>query len=85
MTSVDGSSRGRSLIGRVVSARTRFTLTVEVERLVLHPRVRKYVSRRKNFKAHDVSGDFHEGDVVVIRECRPTSRSKRWVVVGLAR
>lgn len=71
-------SGGRVLEGRVVSARMDKTITVEVSRLVKHARYRKYVSRRKNYKAHDEHNECQEGDVVVIREGRPRSKTKRW-------
>lgn len=75
---------GRVLEGRVVSARMDKTVTVEVTRFVKHPRYRKYISRRKNYKAHDEENVCQEDDVVTIRECRPLSKTKRWMVVGRA-
>jgi small subunit ribosomal protein S17 len=75
---------GRVLEGRVVSARMDKTVTVEVTRFVKHPRYRKYMSRRKNYKAHDEENVCQEDDVVTIRECRPLSKTKRWMVVGRA-
>jgi small subunit ribosomal protein S17 len=74
------SSGGRVLEGRVVSTGMQKTVTVEVTRLVKHSRYRKYVSRRKNYKAHDEQG-CELGDKVVIRECRPISKTKRWLVI----
>ena len=74
-------SGGRLLVGRVVSARMDKTVTVKVTRMVKHPRYRKYVSRRKNYKAHDPQNECSENDLVVIRECRPLSKTKRWMVV----
>lgn len=75
------SSGGRVLEGRVVSARMDKTVTVEVTRLVKHTRYRKYISRRKNYKAHDEDNACSTGDAVVIRESRPLSKTKRWMVV----
>ena len=57
------------------------TVVVQVERQVKHPRYRKYVSRRKTYKAHDESNQFSVGDTVTIQESRPLSKQKRWVVV----
>jgi small subunit ribosomal protein S17 len=73
--------RRRTLVGRVVSDKMDKTVTVEVTRRVKHARYHKYVSRRKNFKAHDEQNDYHINDVVVIEECRPLSKLKRWVVI----
>ena len=80
MTDVN-KQRGRLLEGRVVSTRMDKTVTVEVTRFVKHPRYRKYISRRKNYKAHDENNECRENDVVVMRESRPMSKTKRWVVV----
>ena len=73
--------RRRTLVGRVVSDKMDKTVTVEVTRRVKHARYRKYVSRRKNFKAHDEQNTYQVNDVVVIEECRPLSKLKRWVVI----
>lgn len=81
MSSESHSSGGRVLVGRVVSDKMDKTVVVEVERRVLHPKYRKYVNRRKKYKAHDAENTYKVDDVVVIKESRPLSRSKRWVVV----
>ena len=74
-------TRGRVLVGRVVSDKMDKTIVVEVERRVLHPKYRKYVNRRKKYKAHDEENACKVDDIVVICESRPLSRTKRWVVV----
>jgi len=51
---------------------------------VLHARFGKYINRRKTYKAHDAENAYKQDQVVVIEESRPLSRTKRWVVVGLA-
>lgn len=75
------AGRGRVLVGRVVSDKMDKTVVVEVERRVLHAKYHKYVSRSQKYKAHDETNACKVGDVVVIRESRPLSRTKRWVVV----
>ncbi|MGC6491672.1 MAG: 30S ribosomal protein S17 [Myxococcota bacterium] len=77
----DSANKGRVLEGRVVSNRMDKTVTVEVTRLTKHPRYRKYISRRKTYKAHDEDNACQMNDHVVIRESRPISKLKRWVVV----
>lgn len=72
---------GRVLEGRVVSAKMDKTVTVEVTRMVKHPRYRKYITRSNTYKAHDEDNACQENDVVVIRESRPLSKLKRWVVI----
>jgi small subunit ribosomal protein S17 len=73
----------RTLTGRVVSDKMAKTVTVLVERRVKHPLYGKFVTRTKKYHAHDENGEFHEGDMVEIEECRPLSRTKAWKVIRL--
>ena len=66
--------------GLVVSDRMQKTVVVSIERTVMHPRYRKVLKRRTKVKAHDESSQCHVGDRVLIVECRPLSRDKRWRV-----
>ncbi len=66
--------------GVVVSNAMNKSITVEVERTVMDPVFKKYIRRRKKFMAHDESNECNKGDTVVIRECRPLSKCKRWRV-----
>jgi len=66
--------------GLVVSNRMQKTVVVSVERAVMHPRYKKYLRRRTKVKAHDEGNQCHVGDRVLIVECRPLSRDKRWRV-----
>jgi small subunit ribosomal protein S17 len=66
--------------GLVVSDRMQKTVVVSIERTVMHPRYRKVLKRRTKVKAHDESDQCHVGDRVLIVECRPLSRDKRWRV-----
>jgi small subunit ribosomal protein S17 len=70
----------RSLSGRVVSDKMDKTVTVLVERKVKHPLIGKVMRRSKKFHAHDENNDCREGDMVVIEESRPLSRTKTWRV-----
>ncbi len=72
----------RVLTGRVVSNKMDKTIAVEVIRRVKHARYYKYINRRSVFKAHDEENLCEVGDTVKIRESRPISRTKRWVVVS---
>ena len=67
-------------MGLVISDRMHKTVIVSVERTVMHPRYKKYLRRRTKVKAHDESNQSHVGDRVLIVECRPLSRDKRWRV-----
>jgi len=66
--------------GLVVSDRMQKTVVVSVERMVMHPRYKKVLKRRTQVKAHDETNQCHVGDRVLIVECRPLSRDKRWRV-----
>lgn len=67
-------------MGVVTSDRMHKTVVVSVERTVMHPKYRKYLRRSTNVKAHDENNQCHVGDRVMIVECRPLSRDKRWRV-----
>jgi len=71
----------RVLQGVVVSDASDKTITVRVERRVMHPVYKKFIVRSKKYAAHDEKNQFKVGDVVRIRECRPISKRKRWEVV----
>jgi small subunit ribosomal protein S17 len=66
--------------GIVIRDRMEKTVVVSVERTVMHLRYKKYLRRRTKVKAHDESNQSHVGDRVLIVECRPLSRDKRWRV-----
>lgn len=73
----------RKLLGRVTSAKMQKTLVVRVERRVRDPIMGKTITRSKKYHAHVDSGQFGEGDLVEIAECRPMSRTKSWRVTRL--
>ena len=66
--------------GVVVSAKMEKTVVVRVERRVKHRKYKKFVRVWKRFAAHDEVG-CKEGDLVLIQETRPLSKTKRWKVV----
>jgi small subunit ribosomal protein S17 len=70
----------RSVTGRVVSDKMDKTVTVLVERSVKHPLYGKVMRRSNKFHAHDETNECREGDLVVIEEGRPLSRTKTWRV-----
>ena len=77
--------RKRLLVGRVVSAKMQKTVVVEVVRRVMDPVFKKFVRFRSKYKAHDEKGACAAGDQVEIREHRPISRDKRWIVTRVIR
>ena len=74
----------RQLTGRVVSDKMDKTVTVLVERQVMHPVIGKVVSRTKKYHAHNEGNDAKVGDKVVIEECKPISKTKAWKVAKVA-
>ncbi len=72
----------RVLQGVVVSDKGDKTVTVLVERRVMHPVYKKFIKRSKRYHAHDENNQVHVGDTVRIRECRPISKTKTWEVMA---
>ena len=75
--------RARALTGRVVSDKMDKTVTVLVERRVTHPLYGKVVTRSRKYHAHDEANECKEGDLVIIEECRPLSKTTAWRVTKL--
>jgi len=71
----------RVLQGTVVSDKGDKTVVVLVERRVMHPVYKKFIKQSKKYAAHDEANAYKIGDSVLIEECRPISKSKRWTVV----
>lgn len=67
--------------GVVVTNKMTKTVVVTVSRKVLHPLFKKYYSKSVKFKAHDANSECGIGDRVLLGECRPISREKRWTVL----
>lgn len=73
----------RVLQGTVVSDKGDQTIIVKVERRLMHPTYKKFITRSKRYAAHDPENRFRTGDQVRIQECRPISKRKSWeVLVG---
>jgi small subunit ribosomal protein S17 len=76
--------KGRLITGTVVSDKMTKTVVVEVSHLKMHPKYKKQYKVSVRYKAHDEKGEYHVGDRVVIRETRPMSKEKRWIVISKA-
>jgi len=72
----------RVLQGIVTSDSMDKTVTVKVERRVMHPIYKKFIVRSKKYLAHDETNRSKVGDNVKIRECRPISKRKCWEIVS---
>jgi small subunit ribosomal protein S17 len=73
--------RQKTRQGVVVSDKADKTITVRIDVARRHRRYEKIVRTSNTLHAHDESNDAHVGDTVIVRECRPMSRSKRWRLI----
>jgi small subunit ribosomal protein S17 len=72
----------KQLQGIVVSDKMQKTVVVEVERIKEHPKYKRRFKVHKKYKAHNEKGEFHVGDRVLIEECKPISKDKKWRVIN---
>jgi len=70
-------------IGTVVSNKMNKTVVVAVESRYSHPLYKKVVKTVKKYKAHDEENKCQVGDIVIIKETRPLSKEKRWMVESI--
>jgi small subunit ribosomal protein S17 len=75
------TQNGRVLRGTVVSTKMKDTITVAVERYVMHPKYKKFMRRTKKFLVHDAGNTAKEGMQVDIRETRPLSKRKHFELI----
>jgi len=71
----------RTLTGSVTSNAMDKSITVTIERRIKHPVYGKYIRRSSKLHVHDESNECNKGDVVVIEQCRPMSKTKSWRLV----
>ncbi|MBV8997790.1 MAG: 30S ribosomal protein S17 [Solirubrobacterales bacterium] len=76
-----GPGRQKTRQGVVVSDKADKTITVRIDIARRHRRYEKIVRTSNTLHAHDEANDAHIGDTVIVRECRPLSRLKRWRLV----
>jgi small subunit ribosomal protein S17 len=80
---MNASNLKRTLTGTVVSDKMDKTVTDLIERKIKHPLLGKIMRVSKKYHAHDETNECNQGDVVVIEECRPLSKTKAWRVAKL--
>ncbi len=81
MSTEQTTQNGRVLRGTVVASKMTDTITVAVERYVMHPKYKKFMRRTKKFLVHDKGNTAKIGAVVDIRETRPISKRKCFELV----
>jgi small subunit ribosomal protein S17 len=75
----------RQFEGEVVSVSGSKTVSVRVDRMKIHPKYNKQYKQSTKFAVHDEKGIAKVGNIVVIEECRPLSKSKRWFLVSIVK
>jgi small subunit ribosomal protein S17 len=73
----------RTLTGAVSSEAMDKTITVVIERKIKHPVYGKYIKRSTKLHVHDEKNECGKGDIVVIEQCRPMSKTKSWRLVKI--
>ncbi|MDA3870214.1 MAG: 30S ribosomal protein S17 [Gammaproteobacteria bacterium] len=71
----------RTLTGSVTSDAMDKTVTVMIERRIKHPIYGKYITRSTKLHVHDENNECSKGDIVVIEQCRPISKTNSWILV----
>src|SRR5579863_10183794 len=78
-------ARRNEKVGQVVSTKMQKTIVVEVEMRKAHRKYKRIIRSTKKFYAHDEQNSAKLGDMVRIRETRPTSKLKRWNLEEIVR
>ena len=73
----------KTKVGSVISNKMDKSVVVQVDRRIRHKMYGKYISRRVKYMADDPGNVCNIGDVVLIEECRPLSKNKRWRVLSV--
>ena len=75
------TTKGKVLSGVVVSDKMKDTIVVKIDSYAKHPKYEKFIKQSKRFKAHDAGNTKRVGDKVEIRETRPISKDKHFIVI----
>lgn len=76
--------KSKILKGVVTSDKMDKTVIVKIDDLKKHPRYGRYYKSSKKYKAHSENNEFHTGDKVLIKETRPISKDKHFIVIKKA-
>jgi small subunit ribosomal protein S17 len=80
---IEQKTQTRTVVGKIVSDKMNKTIVVEVERKIKHPLYGKYIRRSSKMYAHDDTNKGKRGDLVLIANSRPISKTKTWVLVEI--
>ncbi|AHG59887.1 Rpsq [Buchnera aphidicola str. G002 (Myzus persicae)] len=73
----------RTLQGRVTSNKMEKSAVVSIERFIKHSIYGKFIKRTTKLHIHDEKNECAIGDLIEIRESRPISKTKSWVLVRI--
>jgi small subunit ribosomal protein S17 len=71
----------KQLIGKIISDKMQKTVVVEVERMKESLKYKRRYKTHKRYKAHNETGEFKFGDTIIIEECNPISKDKKWKAI----
>ncbi|CAL4043919.1 30S ribosomal protein S17 [Buchnera aphidicola] len=71
------------LQGCVISDKMQKSAVVSIERFVKHPMYGKFIKRTTKLHFHDEKNECVVGDIIEVRECRPISKTKSWILVRI--
>jgi small subunit ribosomal protein S17 len=75
-----GEKHVSTIVGEVVSNKMQKSIIVLIERKVRHPKYGKYITRSSRICAHDENNQSKIGDIVRVKETKPYSKTKTWVL-----
>lgn len=84
-TTTEQAKQQHLVVGKVISDKMDKTIIVQVEYKVKHELYGKYIKRFSKMYAHDEDNSCRIGDVVSIKQTRPLSKTKRWMLVEVIR
>lgn len=83
MSEASTETTQRTLTATVVSNKMDKSFVVKIERLIKHPMYGKFIKRTTKLSVHDENNECNPGDVVLIQQCRPISKTKSWTLVSV--
>ncbi|WP_159714573.1 30S ribosomal protein S17 [Blochmannia endosymbiont of Camponotus nipponensis] len=75
--------RQRIKIGRVISKKMNKSVVVAIERLIKHATYKKFIKCTTKLHVHNPNEEANVGDFVAVKECRPISKTKSWILISI--
>ena len=74
-------NKAKIITAKVLKSAMDKSAVVSVERLVKHPVNGKFIKRSTKYHVHDENNKCVVGEIIKIKQCRPVSKTKTWVLV----